>query len=244
VTDPAAPRYARGFFDLQFQFAERVAALRGLTLERALLEYTNFYVRFGLGRDFDARHPGWRAYLAGLRDTHDAREWTYRFYTTRGAVGSPDVVASFGCFAYTRLDDGRIRLHFRNAESDGHSPLALDRRRRRLADLAALVSHVRSGAGPSARVVGASWLYNIDAYRRLFPDTYLATARVMPDRFQHLPLWGQFVDRHGEVRASAARAFLERLERQATAEGVGACFPFQVLTVQAPVSELCAFYAV
>jgi hypothetical protein len=221
-----------------------MAALTGQALERTLFEYTNFYVRFGLGRSFEPRHRGWRAYLVGLRDTQDGREWTYHFYTTRGATGLPDFVATFGCFAYTRLDDGRIRLHFRNAESQGHSPLALDRRRRRLAELAALVSHVRSSAGPSAQVVGASWLYNIDAYRRLFPDSYLATARVMPDRFQHMPLWGQFVDRHGEVRVSAARSFLERLERQATAEGVGECFPLQVLTVQAPVSELCAFYAV
>ena len=47
------------------------------------------------------------------------------------------------------------------------------------------------------RVVGASWLYNLEAYRRLFPASYVATARVLPDRFRHMPLWGQFVNRHG-----------------------------------------------
>lgn len=50
--------YAKAFFDLQFQFAEKVAVLSGLPLAEALLKYTNFYVRFGLGRDFDRAHPG------------------------------------------------------------------------------------------------------------------------------------------------------------------------------------------
>ena len=65
-----APPYARGFFDLQLRFAERIAALAGLPLSRALLEYTNLYVRFGLGRDFDPAHPGWRDYEAGLAVEH------------------------------------------------------------------------------------------------------------------------------------------------------------------------------
>ena len=74
------PAYAKAFFDLQLLFARRVTVLSGLPLTRALLEYTNLYVRFGLGRDFDPAHPTWRAYLAGLPDTDDGREWTYRFY--------------------------------------------------------------------------------------------------------------------------------------------------------------------
>ena len=33
-----------------------------------MFEYTNFYIRFGLGRDFDPTHPGWQEYLTGLRE--------------------------------------------------------------------------------------------------------------------------------------------------------------------------------
>lgn len=48
---PARPvePYAKDFFDLQLRFAGYVAGLGGLPLERALLRYTNLYVRFGLG---------------------------------------------------------------------------------------------------------------------------------------------------------------------------------------------------
>ena len=58
---PASARgYAKPFFDLQLQFAERVTALSGLPLARVLLEYTNLYIRFGLGRAFDPAHPAWQ----------------------------------------------------------------------------------------------------------------------------------------------------------------------------------------
>ena len=46
--------YAKAFFALQLEFALRASALSGLPLARTVLEYTNFFIRFGLGRGFDA----------------------------------------------------------------------------------------------------------------------------------------------------------------------------------------------
>ncbi len=241
----ACVRYAPPFFDLQFEFAEKVSVVSGLPLTRTLLEYTNLYIRFGLGRAFDPSHPSWLEYLAGLRDAKDPREWTYRFHVRRlDTVAAPAVVATFGCFSYAQLNGDRIRLHFQNAETDGHSPLAMDRLDLRLAELAGLFAHVKRGARQPLRVIGASWLYNLGAYRRLFPDSYLATAHVIHGRFRHMPLWGQFVTRYGEVRDSTARPFRERLGRQSSLEGLDQCFPMQVLAVEAPVREFYEFYGV
>ncbi len=237
--------YAKAFFDLQLQFADKVTALSGLPLARALLEYTNLYARFGLGRDFDPAHPTWREYLAGLQDTNDIREWTYRFYSARPeALAAPPTVATFGCFSYAQLSGDRIRLHFQNAETDGHSPLAIDRLGQRLADLAALFKRVKRTVRQPLQVVGASWLYNLDAYRRLFPVSYLATAHVIGHRFQRMPLWGQFLDRHGQIKESLTRYFLERLERQSSLDSLDQCFPFQVLSVKASVLEFYDFYGI
>src|SRR5207244_8295188 len=108
----------------------------------------------------------------------------------------------------------RVRLHFRNAETDGLSPLGIEHRGQRLADLAALFDHVKLTVREPVRVAGASWLYNIEAYRRLFPASYLSTAHVLRGRFRHMPLWGQFVNRRGEIRASVKNQFLERLASQ------------------------------
>jgi hypothetical protein len=236
--------YAKAFFDLQLQFAQRVAVLSGLSLARALLDYTNLYIRFGLGRGFDPAHPTWREYLAGLQDANDTRDWTYRFYLRRpDAMAAPAIVATFGCFSYSRLNGDRIRLHFENADTDGNSSLRMDRLGQRLADLTALFEHVQQTLGQSVQVVGASWLYNLDAYRRLFPVPYLATAHVIK-RFQHMPLWGQFLDRHGEIKENMTRPFLERLERQSNLDSLDQCFPFQVLSVQASVQEFYDFYKI
>jgi hypothetical protein len=237
--------YARAFFDLQLHFAHKVSALSGLPLARVLLEYTNLYIRFGLGRDFDPAHPTWQEYLAGLRDTNEIGAWTYRFYSRRpDAMAAPAVVATFGCFAYARLSDERIRLHFQNAEPDWHSPLAIERAGRRLAELAALFEHVKRTPPQPLRVIGASWLYNLEAYRRLFPSSYLATAHVIGDRFRHMPLWGQFLDRYGAVREDVARQFRERLDRQSRLDRVDQCFRFQVLSVNAPVQDFYDFHGV
>lgn len=237
--------YAKAFFDLQLRFAHRVALLSGIPLAQALLEYTNLYVRFGLGRDFDPVHPTWREYLAGLPATPADRDWTYRFYLARSeAMAAPPVAATFGCFSYAPLPGGLIRLHFRNAETDGCSPLGVERLDRRLADLTALFGHVRRARREALRVVGASWLYNLDAYRRLFPASYVASARVIGRRFQRMPLWGQFVDRHGDVKESMARPFLERLERWSSLDRLDECFPLQVLSVEAPVRAFYDLYGV
>ena len=40
------------------------------------------------------------------------------------------------------------------------------------------------------------------------------------------------------------RPFLEHLERQVNVERLHECFPFQVLTVEAPVREFYDFYGI
>jgi hypothetical protein len=235
--------YAKAFFDLQLQFAHKVTELSGLPLPCVLLKYTNLYIRFGLGRDFHPAHPIWQAYLAGLEDTTDRREWTYRFYLTKAeAMAGPPVVATFGCFSYALWRRDRIRLHFQNTDTAGHSSLGVACQGQRRADLSALFGHVQQTLPERVQVVGVSWLYNLEAYRRLFPVSYVATARVLSDRFQSMPLWGQFLDRHGDIKERMTRPFLERLERQGSVERLHECFPFQVLTVEAPVRAFYDFY--
>jgi len=242
---PLAVRYARPFFDLQVEFAKAASAVSGLSLAQALLDSTNLYVRFGAGRQFDPLHPTWQAYLAGLRDADDSGKWTYHFYLgCPPAPPPPGVVATFGCFSYARLGDDRVRLHFHDAEGSGRSALGHDRRDRRLTELRALFADLERVAPASVRVVGASWLYNVEAYRRLFPAAYLATARVRHGRFRHMPLWGQFLDRQGGLRRSAADEFRARLARVTEPADLSGCFPLQVLGLEAPARAFFAFYGV
>jgi hypothetical protein len=235
--------YARGFYDLQVDFAAAVAARTGRPLAGALLDYTNLFVRFGLGRSFDPAHPGWRAYVAGLATAADPREWTYAYARRRPpAPPPPGLVATVGCFSYARLDRERIRLHFHNAGPPGRSPLAAAHRHRRRAELRGLFRHVAATVGGPVRVLGASWLYNLEAYRRLFPPAYLASARPAPGRFRHMPLWGQFLDRAGGLREPAAARFRERLAAGLDPARLDDCFPLPVLALEAPAGLFLEHY--
>jgi hypothetical protein len=237
--------FAKEFLDLQVTFAEKVRLLCAIPFDHALFEYTNLYVRFGLGRDFDPEHDCWRAYVAGVATAGNVRDWTYLFYLNNAEANTrPAVVGTFGAFSYALSADGIVRLHFLSSESRGRSPIGKERDSERLADLATLSAHMRTTASAAAAVVGASWLYNIDAYRRLFPPVYAESRRVLHGRFRSMSLWGQFLNHRGQLNASMAQAFLLALSRCTRPEHIEQCFPFQVLTTRTSVDEFFEFYGV
>lgn len=243
VRRSAAVAFDKDFFDLQFSFAEIARELSGASLEAALLEYTNFYVRFGFGRSFDANHEGWQRYLAGLRTAADGRAWTYRVYLTELEAGAaPLVAATFGCFSYELRDGNVVRLHFHNSDSPDSSPLGTARMHRRRAELTDLFAHMRAGASRDIQVVGASWLYNLRVYRRLFPPAYVSSARPIRGAFRSMPLWGQFLDRRGTVRSPISEPFLRAIAHASSLGDLGECFPLQALAVAAPAHEFYRFY--
>jgi hypothetical protein len=237
--------YAKEFFDLQLQFARRVSEVGTMPLEMALLDYTNLYVRFVGDRQYDRGNPVWLAYLAGLRSEADLGNWTYRFYLGRPHRPQPEsAIATFGCFSYAPGNEGQIRLHFQNADAHPHGPLSTERSAVRTSELASLLHHVRSMRREGVKeVAGVSWLYNLAAYRRLFPEPYVASATVAKNRFRNMPLWGQFLDRYGGVRADAATVFVQRFTGQTDMDGLRQCFPLQPLAVSAPIETFLEFYA-
>ncbi len=235
--------YSRAFFELQIRFAARVADLAKVPLPQAFLNYTNFYTRLGLGRDFDPDWPVWPEFTNGLADAADPAGWAQSFFRSHAARPSlPALVTSVGCFAYANSSAGRLRLHFANNDPPGVAPLGRERFDTRHEELRALLTHARRTQTNAKRVAGVSWLYNLPAYRRLFPETYLASATVAPQRFRNMPLWGQFLDCNGDVRPKAAALFLERLARQCDMSGLAGCFPLQPLAVEAPLDDFYAFY--
>jgi hypothetical protein len=235
--------YDKEFFDLQLQFGRKVAELSAIPLEVALLDYTNLYARFVGDREFDRDNPIWSAYLAGLRDKMDPCDWTYRFYRQQPhRVQPPSVIATFGCFSYALGEPGQIRLHFHNADSHSRGPLSDERLPTRLSELTALMHHLRSRQRAIRQVAGVSWLYNLTAYRRLFPEPYVAAATVAANRFRAMPLWGQFLNRLGGVRKDAATSFVRRVCDQRRLDHLAQCFPLQPLAATAPVEAFYEFY--
>lgn len=53
--------YGKAFFDPQLRIPQAARALTGISLERTVLDYTNVYIRFGLGGELRALTQGrWR----------------------------------------------------------------------------------------------------------------------------------------------------------------------------------------
>ncbi len=157
---------------------------------------------------------------------------------------APPLVATVGCFSYARHSANVVRMHFRSAEADGGSPLAAANTERRRSELATLFAHLKRTMGEDVAVLGISWLYNLDAYRRLFPAAYTASSQVVRGRFQSMPLWGQFLNHCGQVKPLMRTTFLRALAEQTTLAGLDDCFPLQVLTVQAPARQFHDYYGV
>lgn len=236
--------YPRRFFDLNLLFAHKVAEVSGQSFDSALLHYTNLYIRFGLGWDLSAANPVWQEYLSGLNAVADRGEWTYHFYLNRQPAVPAVLQLPFGCFSYDVVDGGRIRLHFHNTEPAGCSPLSKDCMSHRLAELKNMFAHVKQAVSIPTTVIGASWLYNLEAYRRLFPPAYLATSQVGEDDFAYLPLWGQFINHRGQINEERVEQFLLRLDRQHDCVGLAGCFPFQVLHLESSIEDFYSFYGV
>ena len=194
--------FPREYFALNLSFARRAAEVSGVSLAEALLRYTQLYLAFELGRDFNSDHPFWQEYLAGLPLATDVDEYTRQVYC-RALSERPRQPPefAFGCFTYAVWTGSRVRLHFFNNQP-GLSPLRHELISERTAELKALFAHVRANLPQAASVVGGSWLYNIEAYQRLFPPEFTRSAVLEdPPEPQFLALWGQFLD----MTAPAAR---------------------------------------
>ena len=229
--------FAVEFFQLQLFFAAKVAEVGGMPLTEAVENYTNIFVRLGMGTHFNTGNPEWEAFINGLVGARDRASYAHSVHRNRLhlPVGTlPERIE--GCFSYALADPGFVRLHFKCGDHGPESPLSLASRPTRLAELAMLLSHLRADAGESVSVVGASWLYNLSSYRSLFPAPYVSGLRAVKHPYQRMPLWGQFVKRDGSVRPEAGRSFLAHVAQAATLAELAACFPLPVLATSAPVS--------
>jgi hypothetical protein len=238
--------YTRDHFDLQLRFARLVAQRLGLDFYEVVRDYTTFTVNLGT--------EDWEEYIAGLAkasDASEATEWTYAFYLPRiGQVATPKTTQYygnplFGCF-YPTLEEGHFaRTHFIPNDAPEPGPLNEERVPARQQELCALFQYLRQNVPAADMVRGYSWLYNLDAYRRLFPPEYTAQMEVSEtDGFRWMARWGQFFDRYGYLKAPLAEAFFHRLERITHPDELRRCFPFQILCPCSPIALFFDFYGI
>jgi len=246
------PYLSRDYVDVQIRFAARVAEAAGLVLSEALLRYTNFHRRMGFGVPGRSPPPAaWVEMVAGI-DTlsHDQR--IDRIHAVLEVHGDGSAVLlpgrmGFGCFACEPPDgDGMVRIHFGNRVANADvGPLHSSRIDERRAELRAMFSWLAAEHPEARRVDGGSWLYNLDAYRRLFPPAFAASRDPHngPPYVHGMSTWGQFIDFRGQIRANIRDRLLAALPALDMA-APHRVFPYQVLFTTAPFRDFLREYGV
>lgn len=55
-------------------------------------------------------------------------------------------------------------------------------------------------------------------------------------RYRHLPLWGQFLNRHGALSPEKSQPFSQRMAAAANLQGLISCFALAAAFVDAPIN--------
>ena len=237
------------YFEVQLLLARRMATLTGDPVGQMTRSYTNLSHRLGQGAPLEGSPTAvWLAYEEAL----DAvPELVNQVALTRQTfIEQPEetIPASgqtlFGCFAHEASDsDGRVKMHLHNRDTDDvGGPLAAAKAGRRRGDLAAMVANIRKVHPHATAIQGGSWLYNLEAYRRLFPADYIAS-RAVPDtvRLTGTSTWGQLLDSRSEIRPAVRDALVANLAGL-DPRSPWRAFPLRALRTSAPLTSFEAFY--
>ncbi len=216
--------------------------LTGQDLPKILLDYSYCYASFLIDREFNSDHPVWQEFVAKLDGKLPPAEVAHSFYRKRQAE-TPDINNYFGCFYYNRLGETNIvNNHFKNRDETG--VLGRARIAVRKQELTEMYRHIRQHEPWAEAVRGKTWMYNLEAYLRLYPPEYIATAHPVPSEYQFLATWGQFVDYTGAVKNELATRFLYEVAQAQTLDAIDQCFPYRILQLDCPIHYFYEYYKI
>ena len=219
--NPEVP-FAREYFDLQLGFA-RILSERGNTplfdTVGKVAPQINRHI-YGYGAN------GISELIEGVTE-ENAAAVAYDSYLKETDAEHPVPYHDgkrFGCFSHT-YDPGRktAYVHFVNAEYGTPGPLAKEREEFRRQELAAVLRDIRSRYPDAELMENRSWLFNIESFRRLFPQEYLAKVEQSNDLSQWrrgTVIWGQFLNSEMQVKKDMADLLLERARNVSLEPGI------------------------
>jgi len=230
-------RLDRSFFEIQADFARRVAGILAIPEHEAFRTHTTFYWVAGDNDaglpperwSFDAGNPAWQAFVHAIGRGIDPVDYVHEHHLM--SIGDEKEQV---CFEYDFWPDFRwVRLHFGNSPDGlGLRSQSIPARQAELRKIFALV--VREHPEATA-VRGCSWLYHVPAYRRLFPPAFVDGLASAGYLHQFAALWGQFLDRHGRVKDDLGDRFIAHVEAAQSLLDLNRAFPLDVLSTTCPI---------
>lgn len=208
----------RGFFELQFEFARSLAARN----ERDLLEVIGS-VAPALDRHIMEQASNGRMELRDGVTEETVVDVAYDTYMEWNGFLDPEKAARtipyhnknrYGCFSHTYDDSSKTAfIHFVNAEHGSAGPLAKENMPHREHEMRDVLLNIKRSHPDVEKMMNRSWLLNLEAYRRLYPQQYIDNREVTEEaRLWRLgtTIWGQFLDSELKVKQDLAEILLER----------------------------------
>lgn len=246
---------SREYFDAQVRFAAKFSELTGESFQDCLLKYTALYRRLTNAKPKDELSNEWKN-LTNQVDPANLDQATDLVYTeylkNPHSIYVPqefkDDGKHFGPFGYDYYPDtDTVKMHFTNTIRGPRSALAKEFQADRNVELTMMFASI-SRVHPEAKdVLGGSWLYNMEGYRRLFPESFVTNMRrlVPPEMsYQGNSLWGQFLSSTGGVKEETYSKFLENLAKTKTEKDLIDTFPYPVLQPKADIKDFYAKYGI
>jgi hypothetical protein len=225
----------RAYFAAQRRFAERWAALASVPVETAYLECTTWYLQAaGLGREFDPDHPTWQSLVAEVSAAADPDSVVHAAALRNEPTVSAGPVLDWAWEA----DDRCVRIHFLAERSSTGHPLARRHLLERQGELRDLVRRAGLEHPEAAWFRGRSWLYSLEAYRRIFPEVFVAGLEPRAPDLQFLACWGQLLDGAWRSRTDIASSLLQSVELASTTDELEAAFPYSMQQSMVPFSAI------
>jgi hypothetical protein len=242
-------------FQFQYNVAKEIARITGMSVLEAVVRYTSHLrthafpyphddagrLRYGVsaGHLVDGAYEDYTTYIAGGKHRYHPETWG-------------EVAAQYGCFSYDiKRGTKKAHMHFDNREYDPtHSPLSFEQRTARLQELHDLFAHMRQYKGDVETVMGNSWLYNLHAYRSLFPREYTAHRQPVRDvsTWKLNGVWGQFIQADHTLNKKRAEQLMTALRAAHAGDDIETVLyeslPLKVLSVRGPVNAFYDMYGI
>jgi len=231
------------FFRIQEIFAKKLAEITGMSLVESLLKYTTFYKRIGVQDwEHNINNILWQEYLQKIHSGTSPSEAAYSMYL----IDFQEVMPTNKireCFSYNYYPKERtVHIHFRNNFANSNSPLSDENMQDRIDELKNIFTEVKRKYPEAEKVMGGSWLYSYETYRRLFPH-HFTESMIERDNIGHQgnAIWGQFLQSNGELNESRANEFLQKVETARTKEDLFRAFPIKFYETIGDVKEFYEF---
>jgi hypothetical protein len=210
--------------DLEIDFAIKAAELNKESYDQALFKYTNLYgALFIASPERDENHPDWLKFLEST-NRNSVYDYYVDIYNMRQKPSEKTYLGDAPSITYHN-EGKNAYLHFNNNDTSGYSPLAKERMATRKQELRRIIQDIKQNYSEVKFINGDSWLYNIEAYKRLFPQKFIESGVIHND-FSKLTVWGQFLDRNENIRKAMAEKFARKIKFANTFDELVKSFPY------------------